>query len=117
RLSVHQESEIGIRLGQCEQLVPELDQLGAKGLEGRIPFAVPVGVRNDINRRRLVALRHPLIVPDAGPPAHASGALLPGERLRRFPPDQPTPLHFSDPITWTQVSPLSRSIGFPLASR
>ena len=52
RLAVHQESERRIRLRQAEQLVPEIHQLCPKGLEGRVPFPVPVGVRNDVDRLR-----------------------------------------------------------------
>ena len=49
RLSVHQESEVGIGLGQGEQLVPQLDELGPEALKGGIPLPIPVGVRHDVD--------------------------------------------------------------------
>lgn len=39
--------KVGIGLGDGEQLVPEIDELGAKGLKRRVPLAVPVGMGND----------------------------------------------------------------------
>ena len=39
--------EVRVRLGDREQLVPEADELRAKGLEGRVPLTVPVGVGDD----------------------------------------------------------------------
>ena len=62
RLAVHQESEIGIRVGQRQQLVPELDELGTERLKGRIPFAIPMRVRHDVDGRGPVGVRHALIV-------------------------------------------------------
>ncbi len=56
-LAVHQETEIGVGLGEREQLVPEPDELRAEGLERGVPLAVPVGMRNDVDRGR-GALRH-----------------------------------------------------------
>ena len=104
RLTVHQETKLRVCLRQGEQLIPELHELCPEGLKCRIPFTVPVGVRDDIDRP--FNSRHEVIVPEKERnPARFLSSVGQGR------------CHFSEPMTCTQVSPLSRSIGLPLASR
>ena len=39
--------EVRVRLSDREQLVPEVDELRSKGLKGRVPLPVPVGMGDD----------------------------------------------------------------------
>jgi len=46
-LAIQQKPELGVGLGQRQQVVPEVDQLGPERLEWRVPLAVPVRVGNN----------------------------------------------------------------------
>ena len=49
QLSVEREGEVGIRLEHLEDAVDEVDQLHPEALEGPIPLAIPMRVRDEVD--------------------------------------------------------------------